>query len=80
MSRQVLEAVIGRAILNYEFRCALFADPEAALFAYELTTDEIAALKSVDAESLDGCGQQIGKRVAGDLPTRATEPGAAMPE
>lgn len=79
MSRQVLEAVIGRAILDEEFRLALFADPEAALVEYELTEVEMVAIKSVDAESLDACGQQIGKRVTGDLPVRATGSGAATP-
>lgn len=62
MSRRALEAVIGRAILDEEFRLALFADPEAALLEYELTDDERAALKSVDAESLEACGG-IGRRV-----------------
>lgn len=65
MSRQVLEAVIGRTILDEEFRLALFADPEAALVAYELTEDEMAALKSVDTESLDACGG-VGRRVCLD--------------
>jgi hypothetical protein len=63
MSWRTLEAVIGRAILDEEFRLALFADPEAALVEYEMTEDEIAALKSVDAESLDACAQGIGQRV-----------------
>ena len=55
MSRQALEAVIGRAILNEQFRLDLFEDPETALAKYELTEDEVAALKSVDAETLDAC-------------------------
>ena len=37
VSRQALEAIIGRAIMDEEFRLALFADPEAALVRYELT-------------------------------------------
>ena len=63
MSRQTLEAVIGRAILDEEFRLALFADPEAALVEYELTEDEMAALKLVDAESLDACANGLGRRI-----------------
>jgi len=62
MSRRALEAVIGRAILDEEFRLALFADLEAALVGYNLTEQEMAALKSVDAESLDACCG-IGRRV-----------------
>ena len=68
MSRQALEAIIGRAILDEEFRLALFADPEVALVEYELTEDELAALKSVDAEGLDACVRSIGRRVELVLP------------
>ena len=67
MSRQALEAVIGRAILNEEFRLALFEDPEAALAEYELTEDEIAALKWVDAESVDNCAHNVGRLVLNGL-------------
>lgn len=68
MSRWALEAVIGRAILDEHFRLALFAEPEAALVGYELTEDEMAALKSVDAESLDACAHSIGRRMALSFP------------
>lgn len=57
MSRQALEAVIGRAILSAEFRMAFFADPDEALADFDLTEAERAALKRVDAESLDACSQ-----------------------
>jgi len=66
VSRQALEAVIGRVILDEKFRLALFADPDAALVGYELTDIEVGEVKSVDAESLDACAailrQRIGKR------------------
>jgi hypothetical protein len=62
VSQRELEAVIGRAILDQEFRMALFANPTAALAGYELTEAEIAALRLVDAESLDACGG-IGRRI-----------------
>ena len=66
MSRQVLEAVIGRAVLDKDFRVTLFVEPEVALIEYELTEEELAALKKMDAESLDACGETIGRRVAPD--------------
>ncbi len=59
MSQRELEAVIGRAILDQEFRMALFANPTAALAGYELTEAEVAALRLVDAESLDAFAAQI---------------------
>jgi hypothetical protein len=74
MSRRALEAVIGRAILDEEFRLALFADPEAALVGYDLTADELAALKKVDAESLEACAHNIGPRVATELPRMGRGP------
>jgi hypothetical protein len=54
--------VIGRAIVDQEFRVALFANPTATLDGYKLTEAEVAALRSVDAESLDACGG-IGRRI-----------------
>jgi hypothetical protein len=63
VSRQALEAVIGRAILDVEFRTALFADPDSTLVDYQLTAVELAALKSVDAESLDACGAGLAQRI-----------------
>lgn len=64
MSQRELEAVIGRAIVDQEFRMALFANPTAALAGYELTEAEVAALRMVDAESLDACGGGLGCRVS----------------
>jgi hypothetical protein len=73
MSWQTVEAVIGRAILDEGFRLALFEDPEAALVAYELTASEVAALKAVDAESLDACAHSVGRLVLRGFPERNAE-------
>jgi hypothetical protein len=62
MSQKELEAVIGRAILDQEFRMDLFASPATALTGYDLTAAEVAALRWVDAESLDACAG-IGRRI-----------------
>lgn len=64
MSQRELEAVIGRAILDQEFRMALFANPAAALAGYELTETEMAALRLVDAESLDAGAFGVAQRLA----------------
>jgi hypothetical protein len=58
-----LEAVISRATIDEEFCLVLFADPDVGLTGYELTDDEVAALKAVDAESLDACAGEVGRRV-----------------
>jgi hypothetical protein len=75
VSRQALEAVIGRAILDEEFRLALFADPETALVEYELTEQEMAAIRSVDAESLEASAVGLGQRTLKKLMARRTETG-----
>ena len=71
MSQRELEAVIGRAIMDQEFRMALFANPTAALAGYELSEAEVAALRWVDAESLDACGNGLARHVLRTL-TRIT--------
>lgn len=75
MSRRALEAVIGRAILDEEFRLALFADPEATLSDFELTEGELAALRAVDAEGVDACAIGLGRRILSVL--ARTAPGVA---
>ena len=67
MSRQAIEEVIGRVLLDPEFRSALFADPDAALAGCELTEAELAALRSMDAESLVGCANMLGGRILRNL-------------
>ncbi len=61
MSREALEAVIGRAVIDARFCLALFADPDATLAGYELTEGELAALKTLDAESLEACESIIAR-------------------
>lgn len=62
MSQRELEAVIGRAVMDEEFRLLLFADPNAALAGYELTEEEVVALKRLDVESLDACADIVAQR------------------
>ena len=51
MSREQLEAVIGRAISDSTFRDLLASDPGSALAGYDLSDDERALL--TDAQSRD---------------------------
>ena len=66
MSKQVMEAIVGRSLLDPDYRDLFFADPNQALATYELTKEERAALLSIDAETLDAfaerLGVQLGKR------------------
>jgi hypothetical protein len=55
VSRRALEGVIGRAILDAEFRFALFADPDGALAEHELLDSEKSGIRTFDAESIEAC-------------------------
>jgi hypothetical protein len=50
MARKDLERLVGRAVLDAEFRERLFADPDKALReeGFDLTDEEMTALKQVD--------------------------------
>jgi hypothetical protein len=67
MSKEALEAVIGKAVLDSEFREALFADPDQALEGYELTEEEVAALKVIDAETMESFAGSLDERISKHL-------------
>ena len=52
MARQDIERLIGRAVLDPEFRERLFADPEKAIreAGFDVSDEELAALKEVDPQ------------------------------
>ena len=64
MSQEAVQAVIGKAVLDSEFREALFADPDEALEGYELTEEEVAALKSIDAETIESFAGSLDERIS----------------
>jgi hypothetical protein len=53
MSKEAVEAIIGKALLDTELRKALFANPDEVLAAYDLSEEEVAALKAIDAEAME---------------------------
>lgn len=64
MSKEAMEAVIGKAVLDSEFREALFANPDEVLGGYEMTEEEIAALKAIDAETIDSFADTLDERIS----------------
>ena len=64
MSKEAVQTVIGKAVADTKFREALFANPDAALAGYDLTQDEINALKSVDAESMETLAGNLDERIS----------------
>jgi hypothetical protein len=53
MSVSAFEAVIGKTIVEAEFRDLLLADPDQALAGFDLTEEEVSILKKIDSETLE---------------------------
>ncbi len=64
MSKEAVESVIGKAVLDSEFREALFASPEEALAGYDLTEEEVAGLKTIDAETMETLAGTLDERIS----------------
>jgi hypothetical protein len=64
VSQQALEAILGRCVLDVDYRALLFADPDQALAGYKLSREERAALLAVDAETLDALANHVGGHLA----------------
>jgi len=64
MTKEAVEAVIGKAMLDPEFSMALLADPDQALAPFDLTEAEKASLKSIDGETMDTLAHVLDTRVA----------------
>ncbi len=64
MSKEAVQAVIGKAVTDSKFREQLFASPDEALSGYELTEAEIAALKSIDSESMEVLAGSLDERIS----------------
>ena len=61
MASKDLERLVGRTILDAEFRKRLFADPETAIReeGYDLTPDEMAQLQKVDKEKAMALAEEM---------------------
>jgi hypothetical protein len=64
MSAESVEQIIGKAIVDGEYRELLFSDPNKALEGYELTEEESAALRGIEREKLDEVATEIEERIS----------------
>jgi hypothetical protein len=86
MSKEAVQTVIGKAVTDSEFREELFANPDQALAGYDLTEEEIAGLKSIDAETLESVAGPLEERLSkkwfvgpgGGVPGGAKAPGKRL--
>jgi hypothetical protein len=64
MSKEAVESVIGKIMLDAEFREAFAAGPDQALAGFDLTDTEKAGLKSMDVETMDALAHTLDERVS----------------
>ena len=64
MSQEMVEQIIGRLVLDPEFRKQMAADRKQALAGYTLSDDERAALAGLDLAELEGAATNLEQRVS----------------
>jgi len=64
MSTEDTRKVVSRAVLDEEFRKTLYGDPNKALEGYDLSPEEIQALRAVPAETIDEFANSLEERIS----------------
>jgi hypothetical protein len=59
MSREAVEWIIGKIVLDASFRDALIADPDQTVSGYDLSENEKAYLKHVDIETMEALAHTL---------------------
>jgi pentapeptide MXKDX repeat protein len=67
MSAEESRKVVSRAVMDEEFRNTLFSTPDKALEGYDLTPEEINALRSIPAETIDEFANNLDERISMSL-------------
>jgi hypothetical protein len=63
MAHDAVSQVIGRAVIDTEFRTLLFSNPPQALQGYDLSGDEVEALKNLKLEDLEDFSTKLDARI-----------------
>ena len=64
MSTENVEQIIGKAVVDSEYRELLFTEPDKALEDYELTEEEKSALKGMEREEFDSVASDLEERIS----------------
>ena len=64
MSKEESRKVVNRAVIEEEFRLALYNEPEKALAGYDLTDEEKSVLRSIPAETIDAFANELEERIS----------------
>lgn len=63
MSKKSVEAIIGKAAVDAEFRRKLLDNPSDVLSGFELSEEEKEALTNLDQEKLEVFSQSLDERL-----------------
>jgi hypothetical protein len=63
MSQQAVQNLIGRAVMDVEFRELLFSDPDKAFEGYDLTEEEKTVLRNLDADEVASFAGKLDERI-----------------
>ncbi|MFC1718786.1 Os1348 family NHLP clan protein [Candidatus Poribacteria bacterium] len=66
MYREPLERIIGRAAMDLKFRRKMFEDPETAFEEYNLTREQILALKNISTDALERFAHRLTESIGKD--------------
>ena len=64
MSMETVKQVIGRAVIEKEYRELLFSEPEKALAEYDLSEEEVASLVGMEREAFDATANELEERIS----------------
>ncbi len=64
MSAETVQEIIVKAVTDKEYRELLFSDPDRALENFELTDEEVTALKELEREQFDAVEGELEERVS----------------
>src|SRR6185437_2766734 len=64
MSLSAVQSIIGRAVVNSEFREALKTDPDTVLAERDVTAEEADAIKAMDWDAVSSVGTDLEQRVS----------------
>ena len=64
MSIENVQTIIGKAIMETEYRELLFTEPDNALEDYELTEEEKSVLKGMERDKFDTVASELEDRIS----------------
>ena len=64
MSKEAVEAIVGRAVIDDAFRETLLLHPDRALAGYDLDEGDLDVLRETGAESLEAFAGSLDERIS----------------